>query len=72
MIRLLKVLFDGKKPVNVAETVGAVRVEPERRVLADKLKQIDQSYKKIDRETKRMKRAIDTALAIAMSTGGLK
>jgi hypothetical protein len=72
MMRLFELLFCGKKPVNITAAVSAVRVEPQRRELAKQLQEIDRSYKKIDVEAKKMKRRIDTALAIAMSTGGLQ
>lgn len=71
-MKILEILFNGKKPINVTEAVTAVRVEPQRQRLNKTLKQIDQSYKKMDKEAKKMKRSIDTALAIAISTGGLK
>lgn len=71
-MRIFELLFDGKKPIDVSSKVAEVRVEPQRQELAKKLRQIDQSYKKIDREAQRMKRTIDTALAIAISTGGLR
>ncbi len=72
MIRILRVLFDGKKPVNVSSAVNTGIVEPQRIELANQLKEIDNSYKRMTVEAKKMKRQIDTALAIALSTGGLK
>lgn len=72
MNRILELLFGGKRPVNVSAAIGAVRVEPQRKKLEVKLHEIDQSYDKINKEAKKMKKSIDTALAIAMSTGGLR
>lgn len=72
MMRLFKILFNGGKPVDVSSVVGAVRVEPQRQEIARQLREIDESYRKIGMEAKKMKKSIDTALAIAMATGGLK
>lgn len=70
--KILNLLFDGKGPVNVSATISAVPVDSDRRELTQHLLEIDKGLKKIDNEAKRMKKKIDTALAIAISTGGLK
>lgn len=72
MIRIFRILFDGKKPVNVKEAVNKGSADPHKREIVKQLNEIDKSYHKIDQEAQRMKRRIDTALAIAMSTGGLR
>lgn len=72
MRRLFKLLFNGNKPVNVADAVGAVRVEPQRRIVAAHLREVNRGLRNINKEAKLMKRTIDTALALAISTGGLK
>ena len=71
-MRLLDALFNGKKPISVKRVVEPSRIEPQRRKLTHQLQQIDKGYKKIDSENKKMKREIDIALAIAISTGGLR
>lgn len=72
MNRLFELLFNGKKPVPVPQAVGSASVEPQRIELERKLREIDRSYKKIEVEGKRMKKTIDSALALAIATGGLK
>lgn len=72
MIRIMKILFNGKKPVNVQSATTSQRIGPERKRLTRELKAIDKSAKKITYEVKKMKRQIDTALALAVATGGLK
>ena len=72
MIRILRILFDGKKTVDVREAVNQGSVEPRKKEIVKQLNEIDKSYHKIDQEAQKMKRRIDTALAIAMSTGGLR
>lgn len=68
MTNILKLLFSKNKPVSIH---GSLRVEPERKKLNKELRRIDESFKRIDRENRKMKKSIDTALAIAMTTGGL-
>lgn len=72
VIKLFEIFFDGKRSVKHIPDAGEFRVEPQRRELSDKLKQIDKSYIKISKEAQSMKRRIDTAVAIAISIGGLK
>lgn len=71
MIKFLELLFNGKKPVDVSATISAIPVNPQRQIMTQHLREIDRSFKKIDKEAKRMKKKIDTALAIAISTGGI-
>lgn len=72
MNRVLELLFKGKRPVDVEAVVHAKRVEPERRKLTKELGKIKKSYHLINTEVKKMKKSIDTSLAIAIATGGLR
>lgn len=72
MLRVLDLLFNGKRPVDVSTVVHAKRVEPQRRKLAHEMERIQKSYKRIGFEAKKMKKTIDTSLAIAIATGGIR
>lgn len=72
MMRLLELLFNGRKPVDVNAAVNTGVLQPQRDRLTEELHHISKSYEVIDKEMHKMKKEIDTAVAIAISTGGIK